>query len=264
MKVGFIGAGNMGSAIIRGMVTSGFCAADIMVYDTDSSKLMQLFEDCGIVIASSANDIAEQSETVVLAVKPQTLSGLLTPLTPTLCRRTPLVISIAAGKTISFIENIIGQQVPLARIMPNIAAMVGEGMSAFCVNRAADDSHKKTVRLVFESVGEIIELDENLFSAFTAIAGCSPAFTLLYINSLANAGVRYGIPKKAALTVASQAVLGTTRLLQETGLHPSEIADRVCSPSGTTIEGVCELHKYGFENAVLQAVRASFEKDKKL
>lgn len=264
MKVGFIGAGNMGGAIIRGMVSSGFAAADIPVYDKDSSKLMQLFEDCGIVIASSAKDVVEQSDTVILAVKPQMLSDVLTPLAPEFRRRKPLLISIAAGKTISYIEGIIGKEVPLIRVMPNIAAMVGEGMCAFCANGSADEPHKKTARLIFESVGEVTELNENLFSAFTAVAGCSPAFTLLFIDSLANAGVRYGIPKKTALTIASQAVLGTTRLLQETGEHPAKITDMVCSPGGTTIEGVCELQKCGFENAVLQAVRACFEKDKNI
>lgn len=264
MKVGFIGAGNMGGAIVRGLVSGGHCGADILVYDKDTTKLMKLSEDCKIVIASSAADIVEQSDTVILAVKPQMLSGVLTPLAPVLRRCRPLIISIAAGKTLSWIENIIGKDVPLARVMPNIAAKVGQGMSAFCLNDVSDESHKKTVRMIFESVGKVVELKEELFSAFTAVAGSSPAFTLLYIDALANAGVRYGIPKDTALTIASQAVLGTTHLLQKTGQHPRAISDAVCSPSGTTIEGVCALQSCGFENAVLEAVRASFEKDKKL
>lgn len=263
MKVGFIGAGNMGGAIIGGMASSGFCAEDILVYDKDTAKL-KFLEDSKIAVASSAEDIVEQSDTVVLAVKPQMLLDLLTPLVPALCRRHPLVISIAAGKTLSWIENIIGNDVPLARVMPNIAAKVRQGMSAFCLNSASDKSHRKTVRMIFESVGKVVELKEELFSAFTAVAGSSPAFTLLYVDALANAGVRYGIPKDTALAVASQAVIGTTQLLQETGQHPRAISDAVCSPSGTTIEGVCALQKCGFENAVLEAVRASFEKDKKL
>ncbi len=263
MKVGFIGAGNMGGAIISGLASSEFCAEDILVYDKDTTKL-KLLEGSKIAIASSAEDIVEQSDTVVLAVKPQMLSGVLAPLVPALCRRRPLLISIAAGKRVSWIESIIGEEVPLARVMPNIAAKAGQGMSAFCLNSASDESHKETVRMIFESVGEVVELKEELFSAFTAIAGSSPAFTLLYIDALANAGVRYGIPKNTALNIASQAVLGTTRLLQETRQHPREISDAVCSPSGTTIEGVCALQRCGFENAVLEAVRASFEKDKKL
>ena len=264
MKIGFIGAGNMGGAILRGLVSGGFRGGDILVYDKDSSKLMQLFEDCGIVIASSAEEVAEQADTVVLAVKPQMLSSVLPPLAQTLGRRSPLVLSIAAGKPLEWIEELLGNGLPLVRVMPNISARVGEGMAAFCSNSNVTDSHKKTVRMIFEAVGQIIELDEHLFPAFTSIAGCSPAFTLMYIDALAEAGVRYGIPKAAALNIAAQSVLGTTRLWQETGEHPRALLDQVCSPGGTTIEGVCALQRNGFENAVLEAVRASFEKDNKL
>ncbi|NLN81809.1 MAG: pyrroline-5-carboxylate reductase [Clostridiales bacterium] len=264
MKIGFIGAGNMGGAILRGLVSGGFRGGDILVYDRDSARLMQLFEDCGIVISSSAEEVAKQADTVILAVKPQILPSVLPALSPILARRTPLVISIAAGKSISWIEELLGGGVPLVRVMPNIAARVGEGMAAFCANGHVTDTHKKTVRMIFEAVGQIIELDEHLFPAFTSIAGCSPAFTLMYIDSLAQAGVRYGIPKSAALKIAAQSVLGTTRLMQETGEHPRNLADQVCSPGGTTIEGVCALQEHGFEDAVISAVSASFEKDKKL
>ncbi|MDD2418790.1 MAG: pyrroline-5-carboxylate reductase [Oscillospiraceae bacterium] len=264
MKIGFIGAGNMGGAILHGLISGGFRGGDILVYDKDSAKLMQVFEDCGIVIASDEEEVVKQADTVILAVKPQALSSVLPRLAPTLCRRSPLVISIAAGKTLAWVSRLIGDDLPIARVMPNIAAKVGEGMSAFCCNEYADDSHKKTVRMIFEAVGEAIELDEHLFSAFTSIAGCSPAYTLMYIDTLAQAGVRYGIPKEVAHKIAAQSVLGTTRLWQESGEHPRFLADKVCSPGGTTIEGVCALQKNGFENAVLEAVKASYEKDEKL
>lgn len=264
MKIGFIGAGNMGGAILRGLVSGGFRGGDILVYDTDSAKLMKLFEDYGICIASSTEDVAEAADAVVMAVKPQMLPAVLSSLTPVLHRRSSLVISIAAGKTLATLEEILGAGLPVVRVMPNIAAKVGEGMAAFCANAQVTDAHKSTVRLIFEAVGEVIELEERLFSAYSALASCSPAFSLLYIDALAEAGVRYGIPKSTALKIAAQSVLGTTRLLQETGEHPRALIDQVCSPAGTTIEGLCALQEGGFEAAVLEAVRKSYERDKQL
>ena len=264
MKIGFIGAGNMAGAIIRGMVSGGFRGSDIVAFDTDNAKLIRLFEDCGICMTTSAAEAAEQADALVLAVKPQVLPKVLPSLSPVLHRRVPLVISIAAGKSLGELEGLAGPGLPMVRVMPNIAAKVGESMSAFCGNSRVDETHKSVVRLIFEAVGEVVELEERLFSAYSALAGCSPAFTLLYIDALAEAGVRYGIPKATALKIVSQAVLGTTRLLQETGEHPRTLIDQVCSPAGTTIEGVCALQEGGFEAAVLAAAKASYERDQAL
>lgn len=264
MKIGFIGAGNMAGAIIRGMAAGGFRGGDILVYDTDAAKLAALFEECGVRVCSSGEEAAAGSDALVLAVKPQVFPDVLPALATTLHRRRLLVISIAAGKTLASIEQMLGSGLPVVRVMPNIAAKVGEAMSAFCGNALVQDEHRSVVRLVFEAVGEVIELEEKLFSAYAAIAGCSPAFTLLYVDALAQAGVRYGIPKALSLKIAAQAVLGTTRLLQESGQHPRELADQVCSPGGTTIEGVCALQREGFEAAVLAAAEAAMEKDRKL
>ena len=263
MKIGFIGAGNMAGAIIRGMVAGGFHGSDILVYDTDAAKMAALFEECGVCVCQSGEE-ACGGDAVVLAVKPQVFPTLLPALAEELHRSQPLVISIAAGKTLEYIEHNIGSGLPLVRVMPNIAAKVGEAMSAFCGNELVRDDHRSIVRLVFEAVGEVIELEEKLFSAFSAIAGCSPAFTLLYVDALAEAGVRYGIPKQTALKIAAQAVLGTTRLLQEGTQHPRELIDQVCSPGGTTIEGMCALQREGFEAAVLAAAQAAMEKDQRL
>ena len=253
----------MAGAIIRGMVAGGFRGRDILVYDTDSSKMVTLFEECGICICSSGEEVAA-SDAVVLAVKPQVFPEVLPRLAAALHRNAPLVISIAAGKTLAAIENLLGSGLPVVRIMPNINAKVGEAMSAFCGNALVGEEHRSVVRMIFEAVGEIIELDEKLFSAFSALAGCSPAFALLYIDALAVAGVRYGIPKTLSLKITAQSVLGTARLLQESGEHPRELMDQVCSPGGTTIEGVCALQREGFETAIQEAVTAALEKDKRL
>ena len=264
MKIGFIGAGNMAGAIIRGMVSSGAHGSDILVYDTDSGKLVELFEDCGICICTSSEEVAAGVDALVLAVKPQAFPSVLPLLSPALHRYEPLVISIAAGKTLDAIEQMAGTGLPLVRVMPNINAKVGEAMSAFCGNSLVTEAHRGIVQQIFEAVGEVVELEEHLFSVFSAIAGCSPAFSLLYVDALAQAGVKYGLPKALSLRIAAQAVLGTTRLVQETGEHPRLLIDQVCSPGGTTIEGVCALQREGFEAAVQAAVDASLEKDRRL
>lgn len=264
MKIGFIGAGNMGGAILRGMTAGGFNGNDILVFDRDTEKLAQLSGETGVCQTASAEEIAQKADVVVFAVKPQMFPSVLPPLASLLHAHSALVISIAAGKTIESIESLLGTGLPIVRVMPNIAAKVGKGIAAICPNTLVDEKQKAIARQIFEAVGEVVELEERLFSAYSAIAGCSPAFTLLYIDAMAEAGVRYGIPKATSLKIASQAVLGTTSLLQETGEHPRALMDQVCSPAGTTIEGVIALQDGGFESAVLDAIRASYERDKSL
>ena len=264
MKIGFIGAGNMAGAIIRGMVAGGFSGGDIQACDVDAEKLTALSVDCGIRPCASGEEAAEGCDALVLAVKPQMFPSVLPPLAPALHRGRSLVISIAAGKSLGEIEGLLGAGLPVSRVMPNINAKVGEAMSAFCTNGLADEAHKSIVRLVFESVGEVVELEERLFPIFSVLSGCSPAYSLLYIYALAQAGVRGGLSKPVALKIATQAVLGTARMLGETGEHPRALIDQVCSPAGTTIEGVCALQDAGFEAAVLAAAKASLDRDQRL
>lgn len=264
MKIGFIGAGNMASAIIRGLVGSGVRGGDLLVYDVDTAKQVSLFEECGICMCGAADEVIHGSEAVVLAVKPQVFPTLLPQMASALQESSPLVISIAAGKTIASIEEWIGGEIPVVRVMPNINAKVSESMSAFCCNVFVTAEDRELVTRIFDAVGETVELAESQFSAYAALAGCSPAYSLLYMDAMAEAGVKYGIPKALSLKIVAQAVLGTARLLQESGEHPRVLVDQVCSPGGTTIEGVIALQKNGFENAVLEAVRASYEKDQSL
>lgn len=264
MIVGFVGAGNMAGAIIRGMTGGGFRGENIWVYDPDEEKLRALYNDCGVTVCPSAESVASGVDTLILAVKPQILPGVLAELRGVLHRCRPLVVSIAAGKELAFLEKAAGEGLPIVRVMPNINAKVGEAMSAFCGNALAEETHRASVRRIFETVGEVVELEEKQFSVFSVLASCSPAYTLLYIDALAQAGVKYGLPKALALKIAGQSVLGTARLLQETGEHPRALADQVCSPAGTTIEGVCALQNGGFEAAVIAAAAASMERDRQL
>ena len=264
MKVGFIGAGNMAGAIIAGMCADGFAGEDIWAYDPCADKLDALEASCGITVCPSGSAVASSVDVLVLAVKPQMLESVVPALRDALLRSEPLVVSIAAGKDIAFLEKLIGFELPVVRVMPNIAAKVGEAMSAYCGNAAVTEEHKASVRRILEACGAVTEMAESQFSAFSVLAGCSPAFTLQYIDALASAGVRYGIPKDKALEIVCQAVLGTARLLQESGIHPRQLADTVCSPAGTTIEGVVALQQAGFEGAVQAAAEASVRRDREL
>lgn len=264
MKIGFIGAGNMAGAIIRGMCRSGFAAHDIAAYDIVADKTRQLAEECGISVSPSAQAAVQGADAVVLAVKPQMFDRVVPPLRDCLEQENPLIISIAAGKTLREIGALAGENRAAVRVMPNINATVSAAISAYTGNRFVTHEQKQLTARILDSVGRCMELEEDAFPVFSAVASCSPAFTLLYMESLAQAGVKHGLPKNRALEIACQAVLGTALLLQETGEHPHVLMDAVCSPGGTTIEGVCALQREGLEAAVIAAVDASLEKDKKL
>ena len=261
MTIGLIGAGNMATAIARGLAANGFQAGQLAVYDVDAQKMATLFEQTGARPCESAQDLIACSDAVILAVKPQVFPMLLPTLSTAFHRHEPLIISIAAGKTIADIEGMVGGGLPIVRVMPNINAKVGEALSAYCGNELVTDEGIALVVSILEAIGEAIAIDEKFFPLFSAMAGCSPAFHLLYIDAIARAGVRYGLPKDTSLKIASQAVLGTVRLLQETGEHPAALIDQVCSPGGTTIEGVCALKANQFEDTVMKAIKASLEKD---
>ncbi len=263
MMLGFIGTGNMAQAIINGILNVGFLKADgIAAFDTDSEKLNSFCKDKGIEPATDCEGLISYCDTVVLAVKPTVLGSLLNKYSGDL--KGKLVVSIAAGKSLSFYESFLGKDARTVRVMPNINAVVGEAISAFCAGNTVSDSEKGFVRELLSSFGKAIELPEDKFSIFSAIGGCSPAFAYMFIDSMARAAVKNGMSKSDALMVSAQAVLGSAKMILESGVHPWELIDRVCSPGGTTIEGVLALEEAAFPSAVENAVDASFEKDKKL
>ncbi len=265
MKFGFIGSGNMASAIIKGAVLSGnFESNDIMAYDVDSEKPEMLSDSLGISAEKDVNAMIEKSDAVFLAVKPNVFSMLLPSVSEALSKRQPLIISIAAGKTIEFISSLLTFDAAIIRVMPNINATVGEAMSAYCFNSRVTDEQKAFAEKLCGSFGNVMCLPESSFPLFGVIAGCSPAYAYLFIDSLARAGVKNGMNKKDALKIAAQTVLGSAKMVLQSGEHPWELIDRVCSPGGTTIEGVSSLLSDGFESAVMNSVDAALDKDKKL
>lgn len=263
MKYGFLGLGNMGAAILRGMVAGGYLPGDILGYDNDAPKARLLAEELNISLAAGLPALLAAADCVVLAVKPQVLPGLL-PQIKEHAVPGKLYISIAAGRPLAFFEAGLGAGAAVVRVMPNINALVGAASSCFCANANVGAEQKQLVVDIFETVGSIIELPEHLIAAFSGIAGASPAFTYMYIDSLARAAVRAGMPKAQALAAAAAAVEGSARMVRQAGLHPWELVDRVCSPGGTTIEGVHALQALGFESAVEEAVAAVIERDEEL
>ena len=263
MKFGFIGLGNMATAIIRGMVKSGSFRQDRFYgYNRSEEKTRALARDYLLMPCDNSGDLAEICDVVILAVKPQMLDDVMPLIAPKM-NRSKLVVTIAAGKALAYYEAWL-PGVPVIRVMPNMNAAVGASASGICRGEWAGEEQVALVRRMFESVGTVTELPEHSFSAFSAVAGASPAFTYLYIDAMASAAVKAGIPRAQALEIAAAAVYGSAKMLMESGEHPNVLADRVCSPGGTTIEGVLALHEHGFASAVHAAVAAVIAKDEKL
>lgn len=263
--IGFIGAGNMAGAIIKGMVRADFINAEnIFVFDLCEEKTAALKKECGISGAESARDIAASCDCVVLAVKPIAFPSLLADIKDTLKKSDPLIISIAAGKTTEYITSLLEYDASVVRVMPNINAKAGAAMCAYCSSKPLAGDVTSFIEGLFNSVGRIIPIGEDMFPLFSVIAGCSPAYAYMFIDALARAAVKHGMNKKVALEISAQAVLGSAKLILESGEHPWELIDQVCSPGGTTIEGLAALQDCGLDSAVRKAVDAAIDKDSKI
>ncbi len=263
MTYAFLGLGNMAEAIIRGMRASGrFEGERLQGYEIDQQRAASLAEPLGLQLTADAAQAINQADVIVLAVKPQTLQSLLNEQAQALKGR--LVITIAAGKPISFYEGLLGTKTPIIRVMPSLLARVGLASSAVCANASVTAQQLDIARDIFSAVGSVHELPEPLFAAFSAIGGAAPAFTFEYIDALASAGVKAGLSRALAQEVAAQMTRGSAQLVQQAGIHPRQLMDQVCSPGGTTIEGVHALATHGFDHAVHEAVAAVIAKDQKL
>ena len=263
--VGFIGTGNMATAIIKGVLSSGMLKGeDIAVFDIARDKTEALAAEYGLNIFDSENEIAEKCDKVILSVKPNVFFSLLKKIDSELKANNPLIISIAAGKTIEFISSCLTYDAKIVRVMPNINAKVGGAVSAYCGKENVSECELMFVKKLCESFGIAVNISENLFSTYSAIGGCSPAFVYMFIDSMARAAVKNGMPKATALEVVAGAVFGSAKMILESNEHPWQLVDQVCSPGGTTIEGVASLQKDGFEVAVTNAVQAAIDKDKRL
>jgi len=254
---GFIGCGQMASALAKGMLRAGLApAASICASDPIAAARSRLNEETGISVFETNPEVAAQSDVLVLAVKPQNMSRVLLDLRPVL---TPahLVVSIAAGVTIAAISEGLGPHVRVVRVMPNNPALVGEGASAFALGANALPEDESIVQAFLDSVGVSVRVPESLLDAVTGLSGSGPAFVYLLIEALSDGGVHSGLPRNVATLLAAQTVLGAARMVRETGLHPAVLKDQVASPGGTTIAGLLALERAGVRGAIMGAVEAA-------
>lgn len=262
-KIGFIGMGNMGTAIMRGLLKT-YKPEELLFTSVHEAKMQKITEETGVAHVSTATDCAEQVKYLVLAVKPQVLPTVFKELNGKI-RKDQVVISIAAGYAIADLQAGLGDSARIVRSMPNTPAMVGEGMSGVSYDEALfTDEEKDVIDGFFTSFGKMEKVDEKLMDVVGSASGCSPAYVYMFIEALADGCVKNGLPRQAAYKMVAQAVLGSAKMVLETGKHPGELKDMVCSPGGTTIEGLAALEENGFRGAIIKACDANFEKNKKL
>ena len=264
MKFGFIGAGNLATALVAGSSQNTFFSEnEFFAYDVYEPSLAKIAK-YGVQPTADVTELISLSDVVIIAVKPKDFSELLSKNSELFQKKNPFIVSVAAGTELSYISSLLGYEARLARIMPNINAAVCGSATAVCCLDNVTAAEKSCLVAFCESFGTAFEIGENLFPVFGVIGGCSPAFNYMYIDQLARAAVKLGMNKQTALEVAAQAVKGSADRILSGGEHPYDLIDKVCSPGGTTIEGVLALQENGFENAVNAAVISAYNKDCKM
>lgn len=254
----------MATAIIGGMVEKKiYMPEEIKASGKDAVSLENLQKKYRIGTTDSNKEIMESSDVVFLSVKPQILPEVIAEISP-MVKENQLFVSIAAGKTIGWIEQEFGKEIKLVRVMPNTPALVGEGCSGLCANANVSDKEMELVKAVFDCCGSSYQVPEHLMDVVGAVAGSAPAFVFMFMEALADAAVAGGMPRDLAYKMASQTVMGSGKLMLETGNHPGKLKDMVCSPGGTTICGVKVLEEQGMRGAIMNAIDSCVQKSKKL
>ena len=264
MKVGFIGAGNMGEALIRGLVNASVVAPEaIWASDVRLERLKELDSQYGIQLAPDNLEVVRQADVVIMAVKPQIMASVLREIAPVLTKR-KLMISLAAGVSTARIRAMLGREARLIRVMPNTPALVLEGVTAIAKAEGLEADDLDVAGEIFSAVGRVVVLDEELLDAVTGLSGSGPAYVAVVIESLADGGVKMGLDRITAMTLATQTVLGAAKLLLETGMHPGALKDMVSSPGGTSIAGIAALEEGGIRTTFIKAVERATGRSKEL
>jgi pyrroline-5-carboxylate reductase len=263
-RIGFIGVGNMGSAIIQGLIESNMTnEKQIYGFDYNSTILKEKALQFGFNIGKDNKNIVEQSDIVFLAIKPQVITEVLSEISD-FAKPGQIFISMAAGISIEFIKYFFNFDPKIIRIMPNTPALIGEGMTGMATKSPVSYEETLFIKKLLSSFSIVEEVEENLLDAVTAISGSSPAYVDLFIESLADGGVLLGLPRDKSYIFATQAVIGAAKMILETGKHPGILKDMVCSPAGTTIAAVHQLEKHGFRNAIIEAMIAAEKRSKEM
>lgn len=264
-KIGFIGSGNMGEALVSGLVLSKAARPEnIICSDISSDTRKEVQKKYGVLTTSSNIEVCEKSEIIIYATKPQILGSVLKETAPAL-DKSKLVISIAAGVPLAAIAAGLNKELRLIRAMPNICAFVKESATAVCAGQFVQEGDVELARAVFDSVGKTVFIQENiLMDAFTGLSGSGPAYIFTIVDAMADAGVKMGLSRKNSLFLSTQTVLGAARLLLETGEHPGQLKDRVASPGGTAIAGIHTLEQGGLRTTLINAVEAATKRSMEL
>lgn len=264
MKLGFVGTGNMASAIMGGIIKNQLISADeIIGADVYASSREKAKEEFGIHVTADNHEVVENADVVVLSVKPQFYEEVICEIRD-FVRADQIVITIAPGKTLAWLAEKFDKGVKLVRTMPNTPALVGAGMTAMCPNEHMTEEEINYVRMLLGSFGRVEIVTERLMDTVVSVSGSSPAYVFMMIEAMADAAVSGGMPRTQAYQFAAQAVMGSAKMVLETGKHPGELKDMVCSPGGTTIEAVRTLEECGFRSAVIEAMKVCEEKSKSM
>lgn len=263
-KIGIIGFGNMGSAIIKGLTeTESVYPENITLSDKEKNKTLDFLRAYPLINFSSNTENAKNSKYLIIAVKPHQYNSVLNEIKEFINENT-VIISIAAGITISDLKYVLGNSVKTVRTMPNTPAMINEGMTAVSFDVNITDSERDTVLNIFNSIGKTEVFEEKFMDFIPALSGSSPAYVFMMIEAMADAAVLSGISRDKAYKMAAQSILGAAKLFLNSGKHPGELKDMVCSPGGTTIEAVSVLEENGFRSSVIKAMNACSEKAVKM
>ena len=264
MKLGIIGFGNMAEAILGGILESRFVnKEDVTASGKDDAMLAKASEKYGINVERDNCKVVQDSDVILLSVKPQILADVIAEIKD-VCTQDKLIISIVAGKTQAWIAEAFDCEHKVVRCMPNTPALVGEGCTGICFSDGVTEQEKEFALKMFNCVGKAIEVPEKIMDVVVGVSGSAPAYVFMFIEAMADGAVTMGMPRTQAYEFAAQAVLGSAKLMLETGKHPGELKDMVCSPGGTTIEAVRVLEEKGLRSAVMDAVIRCTERSKEL
>lgn len=264
MKLGFIGTGNMASAIMGGIIKNQIIPAEeIIGADLFAPGRERAKKQFGINVTDSNKEVVEKAEVIVLSVKPQFYASVIAEIKDEI-KENQIIITIAPGKTLAWLGEQFGKAVKIVRTMPNTPAMVGEGMTAACPNEHMTEEEIAYVKALLESFSRVEIIPERLMDVVVSVSGSSPAYVFMMIEAMADAAVSGGMPRPQAYQFAAQAVLGSAKMVLDTGKHPGELKDMVCSPAGTTIEAVRTLEELGFRSAIIEAMKVCEEISKNM
>lgn len=264
MKLGFIGTGNMASAIMGGIIGKKMISAEeIIGADLLAPGREKVKEQFGIQVTEKSQEVVEKAEVIILSVKPQFYEDVINQIKDCV-KKEQIIITIAPGKTLAWLAEKFGKEVKIVRTMPNTPALVGEGMTAMCPNEHMEKEETEYVKRLLESFGRVEVVPERLMDVVVSVSGSSPAYVFMMIEAMADAAVSGGMPRAQAYQFAAQAVYGSAKMVLETGKHPGELKDMVCSPAGTTIEAVRTLEEMGFRSSIIEAMKVCEEVSRNL